>query len=101
MTCSNLTAMSSSTLGIDSDRSWVCRVTLADQIPALDAAVLPLGTPVLLHTEVMREHLLVTEGPDDCPSLPSPLSARWLTAGSPASDNCGIYVVCAVMCAIG
>ena len=33
----------------------------ADQIPRfLDAVALPLGTPVLLHTEVMREHLLVT-----------------------------------------
>jgi len=37
----------------------------ADQIPGfLDAVALPPGTPVLLHTEVMREHLLVTEGPD-------------------------------------
>jgi hygromycin-B 7''-O-kinase len=36
----------------------------ADQIPGfLDAVVLRSGTPVLLHTEVMREHLLVTEGP--------------------------------------
>lgn len=37
----------------------------ADQIPGfLDAVALPTGTPVLLHTEVMREHLLATEGPD-------------------------------------
>jgi hygromycin-B 7''-O-kinase len=36
----------------------------ADQIPGfLDAVALPSGVPVLLHTEVMREHLLVTEGP--------------------------------------
>jgi hygromycin-B 7''-O-kinase len=35
-----------------------------DQIPAFLAAVaLPSGPPVLLHTEVMREHLLVSEGP--------------------------------------
>ena len=34
-----------------------------DQIPGfLDAVALRSGTPVLLHTEVMREHLLVTEG---------------------------------------
>ncbi len=34
----------------------------ADQIPGfLDAVELPHGTSVLLHTEVMREHLLVTE----------------------------------------
>lgn len=37
----------------------------AEQIPGfLDAVTLPPGTPVLLHTEVMREHLLVTEAPD-------------------------------------
>jgi hygromycin-B 7''-O-kinase len=36
----------------------------ADQIPGfLDAVALRSGTPVLLHTEVMREHLLVTEDP--------------------------------------
>ncbi|HEY6312945.1 MAG TPA: aminoglycoside 3'-phosphotransferase/choline kinase family protein [Streptosporangiaceae bacterium] len=36
----------------------------ADQIPAfLDAVALPSGTPVLLHTEVMRQHLLAAEGP--------------------------------------
>ena len=35
----------------------------ADQIPGfLDPVALPLGTTVLVHTEVMREHLLVTEG---------------------------------------
>lgn len=34
----------------------------ADQIPAfLDAVTLPSGPPVLLHTEVMREHLLASE----------------------------------------
>jgi hygromycin-B 7''-O-kinase len=34
----------------------------ADQIPGfLDEVALPNRTPVLLHTEVMREHLLVTE----------------------------------------
>ena len=37
----------------------------ADQIPGfLDAVALPSGVPVLLHTEIMREHLLVTEGQD-------------------------------------
>jgi hygromycin-B 7''-O-kinase len=37
----------------------------ADQIPAfLGAVALPAGPPVLLHTEVMREHLLATESPD-------------------------------------
>jgi hygromycin-B 7''-O-kinase len=36
----------------------------ADQIPGfLDEVALPGRAPVLLHTEVMREHLLVTEGP--------------------------------------
>lgn len=36
----------------------------ADQIPAfLDAVPLPSGIPVLLHTEIMREHLLATHGP--------------------------------------
>ena len=36
----------------------------ADQIPGfLDTIALPSGVPVLLHTEVMREHLLVAEGP--------------------------------------
>ena len=29
----------------------------------LDAVALPSGPPVLLHTEVMRQHLLATEGP--------------------------------------
>ena len=36
----------------------------ADQIPGfLDAVVLPSGSPVLLHTEVMRQHLLAADGP--------------------------------------
>jgi hygromycin-B 7''-O-kinase len=36
----------------------------ADQIPAfLDAVTLPSGPPVLLHTEVMRQHLLASERP--------------------------------------
>jgi hygromycin-B 7''-O-kinase len=36
----------------------------ADQIPGfLDSAGLSPGRPVLLHTEIMREHLLVTEDP--------------------------------------
>jgi hygromycin-B 7''-O-kinase len=34
----------------------------ADQIPGFLAP--PTGMPVLLHTEVMREHLLAAEGPD-------------------------------------
>ena len=37
----------------------------ADQLPAfLDEVVLPSGPPVLLHTEVMRQHLLAGEGTD-------------------------------------
>jgi hygromycin-B 7''-O-kinase len=37
----------------------------ADQIPGfLDAVTLPSGPPVLLHTEVMRQHLLAGESPD-------------------------------------
>lgn len=36
----------------------------ADQIPGyLEAVTLRAGPPVLVHTEVTREHLLVTEGP--------------------------------------
>ena len=36
----------------------------ADQKPGfLDAVALPSGVPVLLHTEVMREHLFAAEGP--------------------------------------
>ena len=36
----------------------------ADQIPSfLDEVALPVRPPVLLHTEVMREHLLVNRGP--------------------------------------
>jgi hygromycin-B 7''-O-kinase len=36
----------------------------ADQIPGfLDAVALPSRAPVLLHTEAMRQHLLVTESP--------------------------------------
>ena len=36
----------------------------ADQIPGfLDAVALPSGPPVLLHTELMRQHLLVTPDP--------------------------------------
>ncbi|HTT50503.1 MAG TPA: aminoglycoside 3'-phosphotransferase/choline kinase family protein [Streptosporangiaceae bacterium] len=36
----------------------------ADQIPAfLDAVTLPSSPPVLLHTEVMRQHLLASERP--------------------------------------
>jgi hygromycin-B 7''-O-kinase len=45
-------------LGLGLPRAW------ADQIPGfLDGAGLPVRPPVLLHTEVMREHLLVTEDP--------------------------------------
>jgi hygromycin-B 7''-O-kinase len=42
------------------DRAWL------EQIPAfLDSVTLdPVPRPVLLHTEVMREHLLVTQHPD-------------------------------------
>jgi hygromycin-B 7''-O-kinase len=36
----------------------------ADQIPGfLDEVPLPSRPPVLLHTELMREHLLTAEGP--------------------------------------
>ena len=38
----------------------------ADQIPEfLDAVALPSGPPALLHTEIMRQHLLVSEGHGD------------------------------------
>ncbi|GAA4636035.1 aminoglycoside 3'-phosphotransferase/choline kinase family protein [Actinoallomurus vinaceus] len=41
------------------DPRWVA------QIPGfLDSVALPPSSPVLLHTEVMREHLLVVPGPD-------------------------------------
>jgi hygromycin-B 7''-O-kinase len=44
-------------LGLGLSQAW------ADQIPGfLDAVALPNRPPVLLHTEVMREHLLVAEG---------------------------------------
>jgi hygromycin-B 7''-O-kinase len=37
----------------------------ADQIPRfLDGAELPSRPPVLLHTEVMRQHLLTAQGPE-------------------------------------
>ena len=37
----------------------------ADQIPRfLDGVELPSRPPVLLHTEVMRQHLLTAEGPE-------------------------------------
>jgi len=43
----------------------------ADQIPRfLDGSELPSRPPVLLHTEVMRQHLLTAEGPEErggCP----------------------------------
>ncbi len=50
-------AVVSEQLGLGLPRAW------ADQIPGfLDEVALQMGPPVLLHTEVMREHLLVTEG---------------------------------------
>ncbi len=39
------------------------RDRLAAQLGQTIAVALPSGPPVLLHTEVMREHLLVSEGP--------------------------------------
>ncbi len=45
-------------------RAWGLPDEWADQIPGfLDAVALPSGPPVLLHTEVMRQHLLATEDP--------------------------------------
>lgn len=45
-------------LGLGLPSAW------ADQIPGfLDEVALPVRPPVLLHTEVIREHLLVTESP--------------------------------------
>lgn len=47
----------------DEQRAWGLPPLWADQIPGfLDAVALPSGRPALLHTEVMRQHLLVTHG---------------------------------------
>ena len=49
---------------VSEQRALGLPTTWADQIPGfLDAVALPSGPPVLLHTEVMRQHLLATEGP--------------------------------------
>jgi hygromycin-B 7''-O-kinase len=48
---------------VGEQRSLGLPAVWADQIPGfLDTVALPSGTPVLLHTEIMREHLLVTDG---------------------------------------
>ena len=46
-------------------RAWGLPGTWADQIPGfLDAVALRPGVPVLLHTEIMRQHLLAAQGQD-------------------------------------
>jgi hygromycin-B 7''-O-kinase len=50
---------------VSEQRSLGLPALWAEQIPGfLDEVALQSGPPVLLHTEVMRQHLLVTEGPD-------------------------------------
>jgi hygromycin-B 7''-O-kinase len=49
----------------EQQRAWGLPAAWADQIPGFVAEVaLGAGTPVLLHTEVMRQHLLADQGPD-------------------------------------
>jgi hygromycin-B 7''-O-kinase len=55
---------------VSHQRAWELSGFWADQIPAfLDAVALPFGAPVLLHTEVMRQHLLVDRGPEGASRL--------------------------------
>jgi hygromycin-B 7''-O-kinase len=47
----------------DEQRALGLSAPWADQIPGfLDAVPLPSGPPVLLHTEIMRQHVLVSQG---------------------------------------
>ena len=49
---------------VSEQRAWGLPELWADQIPGfLDAVELPSGAPVLLHTEIMRQHLLAAVGP--------------------------------------
>jgi hygromycin-B 7''-O-kinase len=50
---------------VSEQRAWGLPGLWADQIPGfLDAVALLSGPPVLLHTEIMRQHLLAAEGQD-------------------------------------
>lgn len=73
----------------------------ADQIPGfLDSVALRDEEPVLLHTEVMRQHLLVEPGPwrlvgliDFEPALPLP-PGRQLMAGPPNRPMRAVSLPC-------
>ena len=60
----------------------------ADQIPGfLDEVTLPVRSPVLLHTEVMREHLMVTEGPGGAWRLSGLIDFEPAMRGASAADG--------------
>jgi hygromycin-B 7''-O-kinase len=84
-------------LGLGLPPSW------ADQIPGfLDEVGLPIRAPVLLHTEVMREHLLVTEGPggawrlsgliDFEPAMRGDREYEWAAVGVFVSEGDGAFL---------
>jgi hygromycin-B 7''-O-kinase len=72
----------------------------ADQIPGfLDALALSSGPPVLLHTELMREHLLVTPDPwrlsglvDFEPAMPGAREYEFAAVGAFLSEGDGRFL---------
>jgi hygromycin-B 7''-O-kinase len=84
-------------LGLGLPRAW------ADQIPGfLDEVGLPISAPVLLHTEVMREHLLVTEDPggawrlsgliDFEPAMRGDREYEWAAVGAFVAEGDGAFL---------
>jgi hygromycin-B 7''-O-kinase len=84
-------------LGLGLPQAW------ADQIPGiLDEVALPIRAPVLLHTEVMREHLLVTEGHggawrlsgliDFEPAMRGDCEYEWAAVGAFVAEGDGAFL---------
>ena len=84
-------------LGLGLPPAW------ADQIPGfLDEVGLPIRAPVLLHTEVMRQHLLVTDEPggawrlsgfiDFEPAMRGDREYEWAAVGAFVAEGDGAFL---------
>ncbi len=89
--------VASEQLGLGLPPAW------ADQIPGfLDEVGLPIRAPVLLHTEVMRQHLLVTEDPSGAwrlsglidfePAMRGDREYEWAAVGAFVAEGDGAFL---------
>jgi hypothetical protein len=78
---------------VSEQRAWGLPELWADQIPGfLDTVALPSGRPVLLHTEIMRQHLLAAEGPDGTWRMPQAITG--LRAGQMCAESMWSPLAC-------